>query len=445
MRITTVRLAGLAALVALLLGGVGLGQQSGRGDVREAAKKAVEEIKPSQLEELIAQALRDNPDVRVAEAKMREAEAELSRVRLQVIQKVVAHQHNTETKESAVQNAEAHYVVAQANQQLAKAEYDRVAEISKKGVVAKADVDAARAKVEQAAADVQAAKSALQAAKADLAKTQAELPYLLGKGGKDGHETEAVRRGLAWLQANQADTTARALYALSLAQAEQAWFKAGLQPQGTVAETLRKALDRPINLSLQNVPTAKAIEDIRDFAGVSIVPSSTLPRELLTRPITLKLDNVRLGAVFQLLEDATGLQFGVRDYGILMAGQLPPDVMPLHRWWKDGEKSKAGEEKPKARPEKPGASGKNPPPANVEGTVTKVDAADGLVEISVGTDAGLAAGQTLEVYRTAGDPGPRYLGTLRIVQAQSTRSVGKFLKAPTTPVAVGDRASARLE
>src|SRR5438477_8495528 len=46
------------------------------------------------LEELLTRALKDNPDIRVAETKVREAEAELNRIRLQVMQKVVAYQHD---------------------------------------------------------------------------------------------------------------------------------------------------------------------------------------------------------------------------------------------------------------------------------------------------------------------------------------------------------------
>src|SRR5436309_9636032 len=48
-------------------------------------KSSVEPTKkaPATLEELLAQALKANPDIRVAEAKLREAEAELNRTRLQ--------------------------------------------------------------------------------------------------------------------------------------------------------------------------------------------------------------------------------------------------------------------------------------------------------------------------------------------------------------------------
>jgi HEAT repeat protein len=41
------------------------------------------------LEPMLAQAAQDNPDIRVAEAKLREADAELNRTRLLVAQKVV--------------------------------------------------------------------------------------------------------------------------------------------------------------------------------------------------------------------------------------------------------------------------------------------------------------------------------------------------------------------
>src|SRR5947209_1017266 len=52
------------------------------------------------LADMLAKALRDNPDIRVAEAKLREADAELNRIRLQVTQKVVTLRHNWEAQKS---------------------------------------------------------------------------------------------------------------------------------------------------------------------------------------------------------------------------------------------------------------------------------------------------------------------------------------------------------
>src|SRR5262245_44326019 len=64
-----------------------------------APKKA--EGTPS-LEEMLAAALKNNPDIRVAEAKVREAEAELKRIQLQVSQKVTTHRHQLEIKKNIV-------------------------------------------------------------------------------------------------------------------------------------------------------------------------------------------------------------------------------------------------------------------------------------------------------------------------------------------------------
>ena len=66
----------------------------------------------------------------------------------------------------------------------------------------------------------------------------------------------------------------------------------------------------------------------------------------------------------------------------------------------------------------------------VEGQVTKTD--HGLVVISIGSDAGVVKGMTLEVFRT--DP-PTYLGPLRIIDVRPTEAVGESAK----PIQSGDR------
>jgi hypothetical protein len=86
---------------------------------------------------------------------------------------------------------------------------------------------------------------------------------------------------------------------------------------------------------------------LQDRSGASIVPTLTLPRDLLEKKLILNVNNISLGAAFQLLEDVAGVRFAVRDYGILVTDKLPPGVMPLHDFWKGGDKAKAIEEKPK--------------------------------------------------------------------------------------------------
>ena len=337
MRITTVRLTGLATLLVLLLGGAGLGEPPAK-----EAKKPAEEKKPSQLEELIVQALQGNPDVRVAEAKVREAEAELSRTRLQVIQKVVAHQHTLETLTSAVKTAEANYTLADVKLKQAEADHRRVSELVKRAAVGQAELDAARASVEQARANVETAKAGLQAAKADLAKAQAELPYLLGKAAKDD-KVEQLRLRLDAALDDRA-VLQRWIYANNIAAAQRA-LQANQQPQGTVAEKLRQVLDAPISMKYEGVSLGSVLKDMADQAGVAIVTASGLPSDVYNTGVTLNVRDLPRGACFQLLEDLTGVQFGVREYGIVATNKLPPGVMPLHDFWKSADKPKAAGDK----------------------------------------------------------------------------------------------------
>src|SRR5262249_39545516 len=107
----------------------------------------------SKLEEWLAQALKSNPDIRVAEAKQREAEAEWNRTRLLVMKKVTAHYHAWLAQKAAVQQAEANW--------------NRISRLAKSAVISAEEVDKAQAE--------------LASAKAKLAEIEAELPYLIGK------------------------------------------------------------------------------------------------------------------------------------------------------------------------------------------------------------------------------------------------------------------------
>jgi hypothetical protein len=80
----------------------------------------------------------------------------------------------------------------------------------------------------------------------------------------------------------------------------------------------------------------------------------------------------------------------------------------------------------------------------VEGVVTK--AADGLVVVSIGSDAGVQKGQTLEIYRL-NDKAPeqsKYLGRIKIVEVKATESVGQPEGKALGPIQIGDRAASRV-
>src|SRR5437764_1017950 len=96
-----------SALAALLLGAaLAWGQQPAPPADKDKPK---DQPAKSKLEEMLEKALRDNPDVRLAAAKVAEADAELTRARLQVVQKVAASYQAVEAQKAAVEAAEAEY------------------------------------------------------------------------------------------------------------------------------------------------------------------------------------------------------------------------------------------------------------------------------------------------------------------------------------------------
>ncbi|HJT76392.1 MAG TPA: hypothetical protein VJ739_04245 [Gemmataceae bacterium] len=85
-------------------------------------------------------------------------------------------------------------------------------------------------------------------------------------------------------------------------------------------------------------------------------------------------------------------------------------------------------------------SAKNPPLENIDGLVTKLDPS-GLMTLSIGSDAGLVKGNTLEVFRLSP---ARYLGTVRIISLTPHEAVAQPVGRPLAPIRVGDRVASRI-
>jgi hypothetical protein len=83
----------------------------------------------------------------------------------------------------------------------------------------------------------------------------------------------------------------------------------------------------------------------------------------------------------------------------------------------------------------------SPPPEDVEGFIKRTDPS-GLVTITLGSDQGLAKGQTMQVFRLG--PKPRYVGAIQILEVTHTQAVGQAVRKPTTPIQVGDRVASRI-
>jgi hypothetical protein len=88
---------------------------------------------------------------------------------------------------------------------------------------------------------------------------------------------------------------------------------------------------------------------------------------------------------------------------------------------------------------------KNPPQDSIEGLIRQTDSANGLVKITIGSDAGLLKGHTLEVFRLSNVPEQsKYLGTIRIIDVSNTEAVGVPMGRMAAPLEVGDHVASRI-
>jgi hypothetical protein len=89
--------------------------------------------------------------------------------------------------------------------------------------------------------------------------------------------------------------------------------------------------------------------------------------------------------------------------------------------------------------------GKNPPPEDVQGLVKNTDSS-GLMTLTIGSDAGLTKGHTLELFRlNPNSPSQsKYLGTVRIVEAEAHQAVAQPVGRLTAPPQAGDRVASRI-
>lgn len=411
--------------LALVLGGVSMsaaqpsGQQSAgpsqQGGLPPGSPKQKAVQKKSNLEEMLAQALKNNPDIRVAAAKLAEADAELNRTRLQVTQKVVMLYHAIETQKKVVENAERREKRAE----------NLGAAISSEG----------KDEITQS----------LALAKAKLAELEAQVPALLGKA-RSSAAGEASRPRVRYRLGFDNDGDVDGELDLLLAREGKLDI-----PQAKVnipqAEKIRKALQTPVRVDFKDMTFDAILSDLaKTVEGLSF-------RNLFQRGDNFAKMNLRfegalpLSAILQALTDETGCTFYVRDYGILAIRRdsVPPGAMTVE----DFLRQKPVKDPAVTINQDPWSSLPWKPPENIEGTVKKISS-DGSVVISFNSVDGLLQGHTLYLYRPADEPSKaKYLGRVQIFnslpfQPQSKEMLGRPIGKLSEPPKLGDKVSARM-
>jgi len=367
------------AVAFLLTAGLCWGQAEKDKDGKEVTKK-------SELELALEEALKNNPDLRVAVAKAAEAEAQLARARAQVVQKVVA-------ASQAIDAAKANKAACE----------HRVANAK-----SPEDVAAARASVAQA--------------KATLAAAESEMEYLTGKG-KHAEKLSGYRRTLGEGRSWRYEEAMRAVEDLGVHQPKA-------EAKGPAAERIRKALERKVSVNLPNNPPTQLLDAIRKkLDGIHVQVSHKAP-VWSEKGLNVTLTDVPLYTALQLLEDSLeGYRVVVRDYGLLIAPQdkLPPNAVTLAAFLQN---------KPAEAPAK-----KDEPAAKtfdfVTGKVTQANSS--MVLVSIGSDAGLVKGDVLMLYRMDKNK-PRYLGRVKVIEVNPKTAAAEVVGKLTEPAKSGDEA-----
>lgn len=313
-----------SALLALALAASATSQPP-KLDPPKAEKKA------DPAEAAIAAALANDPDVKMARAKIQLAEAELAKARHAVTLKVLATQ-------SAVQDAKLAISVAEQEARV-------FMQIAKSNQVPNPEKQP----------DYRLALDKVERAKAKLATAEAELKLLVGN---ESERTALVIRGSGQLPTLYF-RSAVAHDALEFHTFETSPSKA---PAGPIPERIRAALDKPVKLGAKDetVKIGQALEVFKKEAGLDVPVRGEFmhPRPLyddkgqaMTRDgqpiishsqIISEGETLPVGAWLQLFQDTSGGTFYVREYGLLFAKSGPPDAPTLTAFWK---------QKPPAKPE----------------------------------------------------------------------------------------------
>lgn len=275
-------------------------------------RKVTEAPAKSKLEQMLEIALKNNPDLRVAESKALAADAEVSRTRLAVSQKVVLLYNNLEAARATVQLAEKQLVRLQSLLRSGTASVNDLAEVEAKLILAKAD----------------------------LAKLEAEVPYLLGQQNSqdraDGNRARVTLRlsaadaGLT-LEDYRKDYNA---LVLSLQQKNAATVNKSM------SEKLHAALEKTIDLKQNGAAVKDLFDEWQDTGKFNIPVILKDGSDVIPKDISFK--SVSMGAVLQWLEDSLpDHRFVVRDYGLVLMkrDKVPPDALLLDDFRKEAPKA----------------------------------------------------------------------------------------------------------
>ena len=324
----------MTTMALMLAVGVAGAQQATPPPGRAESKTVKTEVpapKKSALEEALDLALKHNPDLRVAASKLALAEAELSKARLQVTQKVAAAYADVE--------------VARATLKEIERQAARFGELRRKGAISAEE----GSKIELQ----------LVEAKAKLAAAERELTHLQGKGSRT--EQYGATLGMIHLRTvadgKMFDFDVQGKPDIFIAGSDniRVWtypnLLEGTTPKTDGSDKLRQALQKPVTLSGQKMPLSEYLDLVKKTGGFGI--QADLKDVAWKETVDFDFKDVTVGGMLQFLEDSLpNHRIVVRHYGLLIATRekVPEGALTLTAFLNAEPAKPAAEKKPAVLP-----------------------------------------------------------------------------------------------
>jgi hypothetical protein len=331
------RIAPFAAI--LLVGSLVSGQQPAKKDTtpKEPAKTKPKEPSkpvPGSLEDTLEKALRNSADIKAAEAKVREAEAELNKVRHQVLTKATALYSDLTL---------AKRLLAVAEQSLA-----RLTGLYKSGTVSGEVMMTAESEVTKHRGEVEKLETELKSLRGEFA-IKGVTGLTFSPDGTWLYATDVPVRiwdpntGVQWPSGHRRNP-------INLDAFDVAYST--IQPvgvQATMAERVRKLLDQVVEYQLDSSPALWVDALLKEAAKSDIPIRDLLPRPLPDGVVVNLGGKLPVGAWFQAIEDTDpNLRIVIRDYGLLLTtkDRIPDGAIRAVDFWKSKDPKSKEEAKP---------------------------------------------------------------------------------------------------
>ncbi|HVK10106.1 MAG TPA: hypothetical protein VM597_15160 [Gemmataceae bacterium] len=269
------------------------------------------------LEETLDKVLQNSADIKVAEAKVRDAEAELNRVRQQVLMKGTTLHNDLRLAKRILEAVE----VAYARQEAA----------TKGGRGPAEGLDAARLALEKQKAEVEKLETELKAVRGEFAIQRGVRSVAFSP---DGRLLADVNEGMVRIWDAASGKLIRS-------QGEMVWDRVAEKPavQASMAERVRKMLETQVEWKKDDnvMPLADVLEKIGKVADDKTVPIRIIVAERQYVNVNNFGGSLQLGALFQAIEDSEpDLRIVVRDYGLLVTeeSRVPDGAIRAVDFWK---------------------------------------------------------------------------------------------------------------